>query len=481
MTSQGESYSRFEQLLPALVDQIYRTVLCRPADTDGLGHYINIITTGKIDLAGFVNIAYECPEYLTLVGPAIEQVRTAYRLLFEREPTQAEIYHHVQAFRGTCRTDDEAISLLRTDGAARARFAIRPLKIEMDITNQCNIRCVMCPFSDPAVGGRKRKDLSKETFSRWADEMFSWASAVGLLFGTEPTLNPNLVSFVTLAKEFRVPKVYFSTNAMKLTPALAGALIEAGLDELNVSFDAGTKVTFERIRRGAKWNTVVGNLKSLRDQKAAGRLNRPRLHMSFVMMRSNIQELPEFVELAAELDAVVLYFTHVVPYDSLGTITESLGTDLDGCEQYVDRALLLARQYGMHVVLPRTRQIGINVTLPHTSDQEPRLNHLADIDQAREAHGLPQRFATDEANSCCPFPWHFIAIEPDGSVSPCGWWHSGPPMGNLYIQHFQEIWSGEPMRSLRSQLISRHLGANCSRCPAAGMGSSDSPKSFRSR
>ena len=130
----------------------------------------------------------------------------------------------------------------------------------------------MCPFSDPAIGGRKRKDLSKETFLRWADEMFSWASAVGLLFGTEPTLNPNLVSFVRTAKEFRVPKVYFSTNAMKLTPALAGALIEAGLDELNVSFDAGTKVTFERIRRGAKWNTVVGNLKSLRDQKAARKL-----------------------------------------------------------------------------------------------------------------------------------------------------------------------------------------------------------------
>ena len=181
----------------------------------------------------------------------------------------------------------------------------------------------MCPFSDPAIGGRKKKDLGKETFLRWADEMFSWAAAVGLLFGTEPTLNPNLLSFVKTAKEFRVPKVYFSTNAMKLTPALSGDLIEASLDELNVSFDAGTKETFERIRRGAKWNTVVGNLKSLRDQKAAHHVNRPRLHMSFVLMRSNIQELPQFVELAAELGAVVLYFTHLVAYDNLGTITES--------------------------------------------------------------------------------------------------------------------------------------------------------------
>jgi hypothetical protein len=305
----GDRSSRFEQLLPTLlptlIDQIYRTALCRPADADGLSHYGDLLTSGKIDLRGLVEVVYECPEYLTVIGPAIKEVRTAYRLLFEREPTQAEIYNHVQAFRGTCSSDHEAISVLRADGAARARLAIRPLKIEMDITNQCNIRCVMCSFSDPAIGGRKRRDLSQETFLRWADEMFSWATQVGLLFGAEPTLNANLLSFVRIAKEFRVPNVYFSTNAMKLTPALAGDLIETGLDELNVSLDAGTKATFERIRRGAKWDTVLRNLKSLRDQKAAGKLSRPRLHMSFVMMRSNIQELPQFVEIAAELGAEV--------------------------------------------------------------------------------------------------------------------------------------------------------------------------------
>lgn len=481
MTQRGENSSRFKKILPILVDQIYRTVLCRPADTDGLNHYVELLNGGEIDLARLVDISYGSAEYSAIVGPAVEEVRKAYRLLFDREPSQAEIYNHVQAFRGTCSTDEEVISLFRSDGAARARLAIRPLKIEMDITNQCNIRCIMCPFSDPAIGRRKRSDLSRETFLRWADDMFSWAASLGLMFGTEPTLNPNLLSFVRIAKEYRVPNVYFSTNAMKLTPALSGALIEAGLDEFNVSLDSGSKATFERIRRGAKWDIVVRNLKALRDQKAALKVARPRLHLSFVLMRSNIQELPEFIELAAELGASVVYITHLVAYDTLGTITESLGADLDGFEQYIDRARLLARQHGIHAVLPRIRQVGVNLTLPRGDDHEHQARHLADIDQAREAHGLPQRFAADEAHSCCPFPWHFIAIQPDGSVVPCGWWHSGPPMGNLHTQRFQEIWSGEPMRSLRSQLVSRHLGTNCSRCPAAGVGSSDSLESFQSR
>ena len=481
----GDSSARFEQLLPTLlptlVDQLCRAVLCRPADTNRLSQYVELLASGKIGLRGLVDTVYDSPEYKTLIGPAIEDVRSAYRLLFDREPNQAEIYNHVQVFRSTCTSDEEAISLLRSGGGARARFAIRPLKIEMDITNQCNIRCIMCSFSDPAIGGRKKRDVSQETFSRWADEMFSWAAHVGLLFGAEPTLNPNLVSFVRIAKEFRVPNVYLSTNGMKLTPALSEALIEAGVDEINVSLDAGEKTTYERIRRGAKWEVVVGHLKSLRDQKAARKISRPRLHLSFVMMRSNVEQLPGFVELAAELGAEVLYFSHLVPFDKLGMITESLGANLDDYQQYVDRALLLARQSGIHIVLPRTRQVGINFTAPRTPSQDQQSIHLAPVDHARNAHGLPKRFARDEVNSCCPFPWHFLGIDPDGSVFPCGWWHSGPPMGNLHTQRFQEIWSGEPRRSLRSQLISRNLGANCSKCPAAGMGSSDSSESYQSR
>jgi radical SAM protein with 4Fe4S-binding SPASM domain len=203
--------------------------------------------------------------------------------------------------------------------------------------------------------------------------------------------------------------------------------------------------------------------------------------MSYVLMQSNIRELPEFVELAAELGAVVLYWTHLVPYDGLGTVTESLGTNTDEYQQYLDRALVLARQANIHVVLPRTRQVRVDLALSRMSMQEHQPNHLAHMEKARESHGLPKRFARDEVNSCCPFPWHFIAIEPDGSVRPCGWWHAGPPMGNLYTQRFQEIWWGEPMRTLRGQLVSRQLGENCSRCPAAGMGSSDSAESFRSR
>lgn len=481
----GDSGTRFAQLLPTLlpvvVDQVYRAVLHRPADRDSLDHHVHLLAGGKADLRRLVDDVYESPEYRNVAGPAAEEVRKAYRFLFEREPTQPEITNHVQAFRGTCGSDDQAAAVLRSPGAARARLGIRPLKIEMDITNQCNIRCLMCPFSDPAVGGRKRTDLSPEIFARWADEMFSWATNLGLMFGTEPTLNQHLLSFVRTAKEYRVPNVYFSTNGMKLTPTMSGALIEAGLDEMNVSLDAGEKATFERIRRGAKWETVIGNLRSLKEQKAAAKRSTPRLHMSYVLMRSNIPELPQFVELAAELGAVVLYLTHLVSYDKLGTESELLGADLGGYGPYMDRALAVARQHDIHVVAPRTRQARLDIVVPRPPPPEPRANHLAPIDQAREAHGLPRRFARDEAKSCCPFPWHFIAIEPDGSVRPCGWWHAGAPMGNLHSQRFQEIWQGEPMRTLRRQLVTRQLGENCGRCPAAGMGTADSAVSFQPR
>jgi hypothetical protein len=58
-----------------LVDQVYRTVLCRPADTDELSHHTHLLTSGKTDLASLINLAHKFPEYLMVVRPATEEVR----------------------------------------------------------------------------------------------------------------------------------------------------------------------------------------------------------------------------------------------------------------------------------------------------------------------------------------------------------------------------------------------------------------------
>ena len=81
----------------------------------------------------------------------------------------------------------------------------------------------------------------------------------------------------------------------------------------------------------------------------------------------------------------------------------------------------------------------------------------------------------------CPFPWHFVAIDGNGDVRPCGWWHNEPTLGNVLRQSFDQIWEGDGFRRIRQEHIEGTLRAVCRQCPAAGLGSVDDELAFVAR
>jgi molybdenum cofactor biosynthesis enzyme MoaA len=320
-----------------------------------------------------------------------------------RVATRVEVAEHVQNFRGSCISYDEAVTAIRV-GDVRSRLGVRPIGVELDLTNQCNIRCVMCYFSDPAIGRRPRRDLEDNTYARLAEEMFPWLRSLGLMFGTEPILNHRLVDFVRIAKGRRIPKVYFSTNGVRLTAQLSEALMDAGLDVLNVSMDAGTKEKFERVRRGAKCNNVIGNLRSLHDLKATRRTDLPRLGLSFVLMRSTLHEVPMFTELAAELGAEVIHLLHMVPYDNLDNSGESLVHEPESCDEVLEAASSLAVSLGLQIRRPAPMQ----TSAPSTAS-EPSPNRI-DLARARHTFDLALSGEDDPSRTLPGLHHHFVRV-----------------------------------------------------------------------
>ncbi|MGE5421653.1 MAG: radical SAM/SPASM domain-containing protein, partial [Ignavibacteriales bacterium] len=79
----------------------------------------------------------------------------------------------------------------------------------------------------------------------------------------EPTLDKHLSRRVKMLKDAGIKHVTFSTNGQLLIPKLIIELIDAGLDDIMVSIDGITKATFEEIRRGLDFETVVENTKKL--------------------------------------------------------------------------------------------------------------------------------------------------------------------------------------------------------------------------
>ena len=100
------------------------------------------------------------------------------------------------------------------------------------------------------------------------------------------------------------------SNGSLITEPIARQMIEAGLDAINISVDAGGKETFERTRVHLKYDTVIGNIRTLaRLRKELGK-RRPRLILSFVRQDNSAEEqafIDEWKQIADKIHITELH------------------------------------------------------------------------------------------------------------------------------------------------------------------------------
>jgi radical SAM protein with 4Fe4S-binding SPASM domain len=228
----------------------------------------------------------------------------------------------------------------------------------------------------------------------------------------------------------RVP-FHLDTNGVCLYPETSKRLMESTVSSINVSLDAARDETFRRIRKGAPpLNQIIENMKSLAfERKRASRLD-VRLSTSFTVMRSNINELSEFIALAHDAGFDLVLARHVECYTS----------DMAGESLWHDKALFNRTR---EEALKAAETMGIEVGMPPA------------FDQTRPATG----------HNICLEPWRSAVVLANGDVQACC--VPGPEMwmGNLNKQTMKEIWNGPRYQELRRSVNSDHPPLACSACP----------------
>lgn len=136
-----------------------------------------------------------------------------------------------------------------------------PPVVRIETTSACNAQCIICPHRRMRrAPGRMEDELYEHLISECVR---GGCGEVHLHNFGEPLLDPRLPERVALAKKRGIPKVKIFTNGSLLTEKRAVALIEAGLDEIKISFDGATAEEFERIRVPLKFDVVVNNVRRL--------------------------------------------------------------------------------------------------------------------------------------------------------------------------------------------------------------------------
>jgi len=375
-----------------------------------------------------------------------------------------------------------------------------PTKLFVEVTTRCNLNCFMCVKQQDGSAVCEG-DLTPATFAG-LEPAFPHLDALVLNGIGEPLLSPHLEDFIRLARR-SMPAggwIGFQTNGLLLTNLRAVSLVAAGLDRICISVDASSPDTFRKVREGGDLNDIEHAFRAI--NLAREQCGRPEVEagIEFVVMRSNLAELPAALRWAAANGASFAIVTHMLPYDEQHAAeavysscsAESIALFNSYRDEAARRGLDIysylearwrytrndAEQQLVDLVgelRVEAEQRGLFTDMKKLLQLEPGwTEHVAAVfaaatEVAREC-GIDLRLpevALKEQRHCRFVEDGGAFVSWDGNVSPCyflwhryrcfasGWYQEVHPrvFGNLAEAGMLEIWNSAAYRTFREQVI----------------------------
>jgi radical SAM protein with 4Fe4S-binding SPASM domain len=267
--------------------------------------------------------------------------------------------------------------------------------------------------------------------------------AAGAVWG-EPLMNRDYFrNTQRIADAFPGASVCMTTNGSLLTTENIDRIMDSHqIMQVAVSVDAGTKETYEKIRKGGKWEVLIENLSQLIERRRRGD-RRPLVSTNFVVMRRNFREIPTYVKQMASLGVDVIGAVNVHNLYS-SDINETVcdfpceSSDVKGEREEVLRE-------ASSIELPP----GISLRLPS--------------------------FRPCRAKGECSFEGaSTTVIGIEGGVYPCCVIQSlnyegrpdAKPMGNVFDEKLDSIWNSRAYQSFRQTMLKGEVPHRiCVECP----------------
>ena len=317
----------------------------------------------------------------------------------------------------------------------------RRVCLYLEVTNRCNLLCETCPRTFEEL--EPPADMSWELFTRIVDQVPNVARVVMHGVG-EPMLVKNLPDMIRYLKA-RGTYVLFNTNGTLMQPKRFQELIDTGLDELRVSLDAADRESYAKIRGKDFFNRIVRDVgKFIAYQKQVGATT-PRVSLWLTGLKETVDQLPEFVRLAAQMGVTEVHLQRLV-FDEIGYGKATAANSLFESTQEAERRAIEAAQ---EIARP------LGVTLDASGATEP---------------GLSLKRQDDRAWAACRRPWSLMYFTAHGRALPCciapfsvrG--YSNYTLGDATQQELREIWNSPAYRDFRSSLLSDVPPAPCQNC-----------------
>ena len=140
-----------------------------------------------------------------------------------------------------------------------------PKNIMVELSNACNHACIFC--ANPHMQ-RKISRINSDLLERIMTEAADLAcEEIGFYTTGEPFVHKNLKYFTSKAHDLGFRYIYISTNGALATPEKMQEIVDAGMNSIKFSINAGTRESYRRIHGRDDWDKVMTNLRFLSEYR----------------------------------------------------------------------------------------------------------------------------------------------------------------------------------------------------------------------
>lgn len=328
-----------------------------------------------------------------------------------------------------------------------------PEFIEIEPIHNCNLRCVMCHVS------YEKMSLTKINPNRFAKKLSVMKGRWAVVGGEyEPMTHPNIDKILTDLSNAGM-KLDLTTNGTLFTKKRINELSKLNFKRVTISFDGSSKETFEKIRRGAKFEKTISRII---DFKRAVKQNNSdcNFFINYTVMKDNVDEMTSAVDFWESEGFNHIGFIVMVVRNDNDILNEQSLKSLDGdFKQHFSRSIKKMIDLKYKISISSSANVN-NMDFGITGIE----NHKnGSVFFSHNPHSFfpssPRNFYQDknmpQLNGIgCSSAYKGAKILYNGDVQIC----SQFPIGNINqnVESFSDIWFGKTAQKMRSSLEEDH-------------------------
>lgn len=325
-------------------------------------------------------------------------------------------------------------------------FALPPIRVTIEVTYQCNLRCKMCYQKTIRKEKGGRKELSLRELKNIVDQM---------LPGTLITLTGGELLIKSFAEELvryscKRNRCNIVTNGTLINKYVARWLVAAQPILIGFSIDGLASVNDSIRGIKGSFSKTIEAIGLIQEEKKRNGSKYPMIDVKTVICSENIDQIKKLYFLCKKLG--VEFFTVSAlkgsPIQLSPPIKENIIDDEYNHFYDVENSL------GFYGEIRETFSF-----LSENAKNTPIVRfYPGKFDQNYEKYNRGEFCSSDYLD--CHFPWVAFNVSPYGDVFPC----ISLNVGSIKDKSLMKMWNGIKMREFREKLKKSHIFSACNGC-----------------